>query len=57
MGVIGGSPAPMGSPARARAPGQRGRHELAVRAVHAVFGTDQTPDEHSWKLKKKQPKK
>ena len=47
----------MGSPARARAPGQRGRHELAVRAVHAVFGTDQTPDEHSWKLKKKQPKK
>jgi len=25
-------------------------------AVHPTFGTDQTPDEHAWKLKKK-PKK
>jgi hypothetical protein len=39
------------SPFRTRV--RRGRHTFEVRAVHPVFLTDPTPDEHRWKVKRK----
>jgi hypothetical protein len=39
------------SPFRTRV--RKGRHTFNVRAIHPTFGTDPTPDEHNWKVKRK----